>query len=388
MTIRDSLSIESRSDDARVCLSAVALGPASNDSSFESSLLACHGSRPSMGGRSRSFTTLEPLSKPAIAHHGGDPLFKESATASRRRSSREDLRRTSAWRQRSPFGDPGRHAREPRRRDLLSGSASCRHDIPRVAFAFRRCSPRHAAQRSRPCTSSEVDVHKLRSLRDVLSEDSHRGACVHLHLSVQISARNRRRTASFDADVSFHLHLFREGFCCHRLSPSPRHPPPSWPFDQDFGRHSCPPRFTSILRCPPTRRTSVPGPLRISRRSRSTGTSVLTLAHVFVSTYRSNLISLAHLSICPRLVARSRYTRLRTCSVHASRRERTHSLRAFIFSVLSSRKFGSPVSERPALLELLSLPTKAPGVQTPKFSPRLPRSRKLSLVRLAALLNQ
>jgi hypothetical protein len=205
---------------------------------------------------------------------------------------------------------------------------------------------------------------------------------------MQISARNRRQCSSFDALVSFPPPSFDKGFHCRRLSPSPRHPPPPWPFDQDFCRHSCRSIFAAALRRPLDQKTSVPEPLRISRRLRSIGTSVLTLAHVFMSTYRSNLISVAHLAIRPRPVARSRYTRPRTCPIHVSRRERTHSLRAFIFSVLSSRKFGSFVSERTALLELLSLPTKAPGVQTLKLSSQIPRSRKLSLVRLAALPNQ
>jgi hypothetical protein len=205
---------------------------------------------------------------------------------------------------------------------------------------------------------------------------------------MQISARNRRQCSSFDALVSFPPPSFDKGFHCRRLSPSPRHPPPPWPFDQDFCRHSCRSIFAAAFRRPLDQKTSVPEPLRISRRLRSIGTSVLTLAHVFMSTYRSNLISVAHLAIRPRPVARSRYTRPRTCPIHVSRRERTHSLRAFIFSVLSSRKFGSFVSERTALLELLSLPTKAPGVQTLKLSSQIPRSRKLSLVRLAALPNQ
>lgn len=70
---------------------------------------------------------------------------------------------------------------------------------------------------------------------------------------------------------------------------------------------------------------------------------------------------------------------------HLAAPARTHSLRAFIFSVLSSRKFGLFVSDQAALLELLSLPTRPPGSQTPQLSPHHPPPRKISLVRLAAL---
>lgn len=74
----------------------------------------------------------------------------------------------------------------------------------------------------------------------------------------------------------------------------------------------------------------------------------------------------------------------RTCSLRVLRRYRTHSLRAFIFSVLSSRKFGVSVSEIAALLELLRRPTKPPGSQAGQLSPPYPSTRKISPVRLAA----
>lgn len=115
-----------------------------------------HGPRPSSGDRSRSFTTLEPLSKPAIAHHGGDPAFQESATASRRRSSREDLSphlcMTSAL---SLSGDPVRRAKGSRRRDHLS--------------AIRIVPPRHHS-------------NDLRLLGDVFRVMPH-SARVRVHLS-------------------------------------------------------------------------------------------------------------------------------------------------------------------------------------------------------------
>lgn len=132
---------------------------------FRRSSSTHHGPRSSFGDRSRSFTTLEPLSKPAVAHHGGDPVFQESAAASQRRSSREDLSphlcMTSAL---ALSSDPGRHAQGSRRRDHLSAIRIVppRHHCKRPS-PFGRCLSRHAAQRSRSCTS--FDAHDPRSLR-------------------------------------------------------------------------------------------------------------------------------------------------------------------------------------------------------------------------------
>lgn len=72
---------------------------------------------------------------------------------------------------------------------------------------------------------------------------------------------------------------------------------------------------------------------------------------------RSHLIR-AHIFRLVTAATASRYARPHTCSIASCGRSRTHSLRAFIFSVLSSRKFGSFVSLRAALLELSSLPTR------------------------------
>jgi hypothetical protein len=48
-------------------------------------------------------------------------------------------------------------------------------------------------------------------------------------------------------------------------------------------------------------------------------------------------------------------------------------------------KVGSLVSDRTALLELSRLPTRPPGLRSPRLSSLPPPSRKISLVRLAAL---
>lgn len=211
-----------------------------------------HGSRSSFGDRSRSFTTLEPLSKPAIAHHGGDPVFQESATASRRRSSREDLSphlcMASAL---ALSGDPGRHAQGPRRRDHLSAIRIVppRHhsDDLRLLGDVVRVMPHGARVRAHLSTPT---IRARRALSLSPEGESRSGACVHLHSWMQISARNRRRRASFDALVSFPPPSFDEGFHCRRLSPPPRHPRPPCPFGQDLRRHSCPPVFASALRRP------------------------------------------------------------------------------------------------------------------------------------------
>jgi hypothetical protein len=259
------------------------------------------------------FTILEPLSKPAIAHHGRGSCFQESAAASQRRSS---------------FGRPSPH---PRRRDHLSmiRIVSPRH--PLRAFVLRRCSPvmpYSARSRAHLSTLTSSFAARCPPEGDPIAVPAF--TCVfrgRFPLATETST-------SCDASVP--------------LAPIASHLS-TLAIDQHFRAHARA-RFRVYL---PTR-TSSPCPsfdFVMAGGSFSAHTST----HVFG---------------------------------RISRRGPTHSLRAFIFSVLSSRKFGSSVSERTALLELLSLPAKAPGVQIPKFSPRLPRSRKLSLVRLAALPTQ
>lgn len=124
-----------------------------------------HGSRPSYGDRSRPFTTLEPLSKPAIAHHSGDPVFRSQPPHHSEDLRAKIFRRTSAWRQRSPF----RAILDVTHRThdvviTFRRSASCRHDITCDGPSpFDDVSRGHAAQRSRSCTS--FDAHDPRSLR-------------------------------------------------------------------------------------------------------------------------------------------------------------------------------------------------------------------------------
>lgn len=124
-----------------------------------------HGPRSSYGDRSRPTTTLEPLSKPAIAHHGGDPVFRSQPPHHGEDLRAKIFRRTSAWRQRSPF----RAILDVTHRThdvviTFRRSASCRHDITCDGPSpFDDVARGHAAQRSRSCTS--FDAHDPRSLR-------------------------------------------------------------------------------------------------------------------------------------------------------------------------------------------------------------------------------
>jgi hypothetical protein len=96
-------------------------------------------------------------------------------------------------------------------------------------------------------------------------------------------------------------------------------------------------------------------------------------------------------SVVRKKLSPSARSRSRTCPVTpllSLQHSRTHPLRAFIFSVLSSRKFGVLVSKIAVLLELLNLPTRPPGTRTLQLSPQLPRARKISPTRLAALPTQ
>lgn len=97
---------------------------------FRRSSSTHHGPRSSSGDRSRSFTTLEPLSKPAIAHHGGDPVFRSQPPHHSEDLRAKIFRRTSAWRQRSLF----RAILDVTHRGhdvviTFRRSASCRHGI-------------------------------------------------------------------------------------------------------------------------------------------------------------------------------------------------------------------------------------------------------------------
>jgi len=141
------------------------------------------------------------------------------------------------------------------------------------------------------------------------------------------------------------------------LPPPPGHQPSSRIFQCGRPPALVSPASVCIFRRTVHRATSVPESIRISRRSRSIGTSVLTLAHA--SRVYGSATSTVLIFRRSRSRPAARCTRPHTCSGHALRRYRTHSLRAFIFSVLSSRKFGSSVSVRTILLELPSLPTRA-----------------------------
>lgn len=152
--------------------------------------------------------------------------------------------------------DPGRHAQGSRCRDHLSAIHIMppRHhceDLRLLGDVFRVMphSARVRAHLSTPTIRARcapILSFKRRERRS--KEKGWSGACVHLHTLMQISARNRRRWASFDALVSFPPPSFDEGFHCRRLSPPPRHPHLPWPFDQDVRQHSCPSIFTSTFR--------------------------------------------------------------------------------------------------------------------------------------------
>ena len=163
------------------------------------------------------------------------------------------------------------------------------------------------------------------------------------------------RPASFDACLH-HRRLqsaLLSLLTCHRRLGTSRAPAS---FNADARRHSCHP--------PPCASCDAPfiGQPRCLNRSASLDAhdpSALPCSRSRTfSCVRLSDLDRAHLSTLT-ITTAARCTRPHTCSGHALRRYRTHSLRAFIFSVLSSRKFGSSVSVRTILLELSSLPTRA-----------------------------
>jgi hypothetical protein len=184
--------------------------------------------------------------------------------------------------------------------------------VQRSAFVhiFRRSRSAPAARRTRPKAAP-------------------RGACVRLLLMERASARHRRlrrlstsTTASastFWAKGSASAGFRRNLGTCSTLA-----------FRPGSRRHSCCFGFTSTLRWLLARRTSVRESLHISRRWRSAGTSVLTLAHVFARTYRDDLSSLAPSCDTSRPPIAPRYTRPRTCPVRSfDSTEHTHCARSY-----------------------------------------------------------
>jgi hypothetical protein len=109
---------------------------------------------------------------------------------------------------------------------------------------FQR-SPAHAVQRSCSCTSFDAHAH----VRFAMSaRGQHRGACVHLHLSMSTSARNPRRQVPLRLSTRASgllnsLRCLPVSACIFRRPPPPppRHQLPLSSFNESFRRHSCRP---------------------------------------------------------------------------------------------------------------------------------------------------
>lgn len=263
--------------------------------------------------------------------------------------------------------------------------------LPQPAFTFR-CP--HS--RTRTTIRDQLVSHDRRDHACRINDDpttklslcsSHRGACVHLRSSTQIPL----------ASEGVQLSLPSASACIFRRLPPPPPasvsftfaadlpPPPGHQLSSRIFQCGRPPALVSpasvcILRRTVHRATSVPESFRISRRSRSIGTSVLTLAHVFVCTaQRPRPCSSFDVHDHDQLRGAHVHTRVQVTACAAT--EHTHCARSY--SAFCHRE--SLVLPSPQEPSCSSFRAFQPELRCTEL---LPYSREHSLARLAALPTQ